>query len=167
MKNIELLPSKVECNRCYSVKYICMTPDGGDYITCPICEDSEIDYLDLSDKYSKKNINFTKDDLRKEYYCGSCGIIFRMGCTHAENGCTDSYYNAHMVSKWKYKNNDTVYSGMPQFDDISEWYNHINDIKILEWVCPNNGADCDGASYPKYSNPGHYGDCEYWLKKDD
>ena len=54
MKNIELLPSKVECNRCYSVKYICMTPDGGDYITCPICEDSEIDYLDLSDKYSKK-----------------------------------------------------------------------------------------------------------------
>ncbi len=94
-------------------------------------------------------------------FCDSCKIIFKVGCIHACNGCTDDCFNGHLVGKWKYKGEE--YIGMPQFDTIDEWLNEINNIDIIEWICPNNGLHCTKGSYPKATYPEEYTICE--LKK--
>lgn len=84
--------------------------------------------------------------------------MFQFGCTHACNGCTDDTYNGHLIGKWKYKENE--YIGMPQFESIDEWSNEINNIEIIDWVCPNNGLICKTPVYPIITHPEQYSSCD-------
>jgi hypothetical protein len=124
MKNIINLNYIKKCYICKLNGFYVETPFGGDYLTCPLCD------------------NQYENDYEIEYcFCEKCMIIYNIGCKHAENGCTDNIYNVHFIGKYKY--NDEIFIGMPQFDDK----NQINDIEILEWICPNNGCICENAYY--------------------
>ena len=51
-------------------------------------------------------------DLRNILYCDNCRILFETGCIHAENGCTSSIFNGHLVGKWRDRLTYQVYIGM-------------------------------------------------------
>ena len=108
------------------------------------------------DWFDKTNLTDTQfDDVTCDYYCSSCRILFDEGCTHGENGCDSSTYNAHIIGKWEYKGE--TYVGMPQFDSQEELIKVIQDIKVLEVVCPNEGmGSCLNACYPKKTHPQYY-----------
>lgn len=159
MKNIDTIEGK--CN------FTCQTPFGGDTVTCPLCEFFGLEYMigNKSEKWnelSQKYKNFDKLAHGYEYgiydfdYCIKCNILFSLGCKREENGCSSSVYNAHLIGKWEYQ--DTVYCGMPIFDNVEEYFEKVEEIKILEMVCPNNGHQ-EGGSYPKEKYPEYYQDC--------
>ena len=162
MKNITSVASGVSCTLCGLNGYITQSPNGGDYITCPLCAYGQYGSSPEDDKrYKMDNIDYMDDDdLRNQAYCDKCRIIFDMGCDHAENGCSAGYSNGHMIGKWKYKTKEEIYIGMPQFNDLADWYNHVNDIEILGWVCPNNGIHCPKAGYPESRCPQYYSKCD-------
>ena len=162
MKNITSVASSVKCPGCRLNGYICFTPNGGDYTTCPLCNYGQYgSSREYDERYKMNTIDDEdEDDLRNLAYCEGCRIIFDMGCIHAEEGCSASYLNGHMIGKWKYKTKEEIYIGMPQFDDLADWYNHVNDIEILGWVCPNNGVHCDKAGYPESRCPQYYSKCD-------
>ena len=161
MKNITSVASGVSCSLCKLNGYICFTPNGGDYTTCPLCNYGEYGSSPTEENYDTGDFIDDDNDLRNRLYylyCDNCRVLFQTGCKHAENGCSASYFNGHMVGKWKYKG--VIYIGMPQFDDVHDWYNNVNDIEILEWVCPNKGVHCDRAGYPESSCPQYYDKCD-------
>lgn len=175
MKNLIEINNIVTCYSCNQNGFFCYTPDGADYNTCPLC--TNYDYVNstymfdkpLHDKYflehddndiSGINAYFPVSDEQQNEcfnYCGSCKIVFIVGCRHACNGCTSCCYNGHLIGKWSYKGEQ--YIGMPQFDSIDELVNEGKHITIIEWFCPNNGLHCSGGSYPKSTNPQYYSKC--------
>lgn len=170
MKNIVSFNNNVKCNSCDENGFFCYTPSAADYNTCPIC--SNYDFVRggymfgnaLYIKYFGDDIDL--DKVYENYnFCGSCRILFSVGCIHACNGCTNDCYNGHLVSKWKYKGEE--YTGMPQFDSIDEWYSEIKNIEILEWKCPNDGLHCTKGSYPKVKYPQYYGYCKLNKNKNN
>ena len=154
MKNLIETTTNALCKQCRLSGFFCTTPNGGDNVTCPCCnkcisedENEDIDYCD--------------DDIRNYIFCKKCRIIFEVGCTHAEEGCTDNDYNVHLIGKWQDLSDNKIYIGMPQFDSVEEWKETAHLIKILEWICPNNGAHCTGGFYPKSSHPEYYEKCSF------
>ena len=162
---------KVKCQDCKKRGFYSYTPRGGDLITCPICGEITDDYW-LYNDYNKK----TFEEYKRLYpykidesnnlikcisdmeYCKKCNILFDVGCTHAENGCSQSTFNSHLVREWKYRGN--IYVGMPCFTSEEEYYKLIKDIEILELMCPNNGIHCNKGCYPKKKFPEYYEECE-------
>lgn len=132
MKNIVQFNSK--CN------FTCDTPMGGDYTECPICCDFPYQWDHC---YSDEST-----EMEYIYICRSCLILFEAGCYYKERGCTDSTYNGHFIGKWKDLTNNEIYVGMPQFDSIEEWKARVNDVEILEWICPNQGRKSDAKIQP-------------------
>lgn len=49
---------------------------------------------------------------------------------------------------------------MPRFENTGECLEKINNIEILEWICPNNGSNCSKGYYPKSSYPKYYYKCK-------
>jgi hypothetical protein len=107
---------------------------------------------------------------KKYFFCSKCRIIFDRGCIHACNNKTNRIliesemetlntdcHNGHLIGKWKY--NNEIYIGMPQFDTIEEWYNELKNIEVLEWICPNNGIHCTKGFYSKDNYPKYYSQC--------
>jgi len=166
MKNVTQFNTKQYCYNCKKDGFYCYTPCGADYRTCPLCDSSD-DFLGESEEHQKRfedllnNYN-SDDDIRTDnLFCTRCRIMYKLGCTHAANGCTDDTYSGHFIGKYEYNGN--LYIGMPQFDSIDEWFDHANEIKILEWICPNNGIVCTKAYYPIEKHHDQYSICR--LKK--
>lgn len=159
MKNIVSFNNLVKCNNCCNNGFFCYTPQNGEFITCPLCQDDDyVNDVKESDKTKYDNL----DELHKKYlFCGKCYIMFSLGCIHASNGSTNNCYNGHLIGKWKYK--EEIYIGMPRFNTIDEWYCELKNIEILEWFCPNNGLHCNKGLFLKTENPDHYNEC--LLKK--
>jgi hypothetical protein len=165
MKNISptQIVSKSYCYDCKIKGFFCYTPQGADYYTCPYCGDyDEVNFYDVNNKYNFLYINdYSYGDMRLEYYyCNKCRIMFDIGCTHAENGCTSNTYNGHVISVWKDKTTGIIYNGSVQFDSTEEWFEKANDIVVLEERCLNNGSHCVKGSYPKLLYPKYYSQCK-------
>ena len=127
---------------CGKEGFFCETPNGGDDLTCPCCDCSV-------EKWVLEDYDFA--------FCKKCCILFESGCVHAVNGCTSDRYNAHFIRKWKH--NNEIYVGMPQFDSIEEMYAEMPRIEILERICIHNGMNCEKAAYPKQTYPQYYSGC--------
>lgn len=131
--------------------YVCETPCGADYISCPLCNNyrTTISSLNkLCDNINEDNINYINDDSYKcdiirdnifdedndpeITYCIKCKIIFRLGSVFIERGCTSSTYFAEMVGSFVFK--DTLYVGTPIFNSNIHWKKLLINNKIkLNW----------------------------------
>jgi hypothetical protein len=133
---------------CCGYDFIISTPSGGDYITCPICDNYTKSYDD--------NICYD-DNIDIPYYCNSCKIFFEFGCKHAENGCTDSTFFAQFIESFEY--NGIKYEGMPIIESIKDYVKHYKDFKF-NWICthPSNEAECM-CLHASYKDPKYYGRC--------
>ncbi len=144
VKNTCYVNSTHKCNYCNLKGFFCSTPNGADFETCPCC--GAYDFLNDCVNSTKYDFLFEdefENDMRNQYrYCKFCKIIFRLGCDHYNGGCTDNVYNAHFVKKWKHKVTGIEYEGMPLFDDENDWFNEVNNIKILKMYCPHNNNKC-------------------------
>jgi hypothetical protein len=161
MKNIIQINTIAKCCLCKLNSFFCTTPNGADYNTCPLCCRKDFLNQQTDDKYK-----FLDDDdnRNKLSFCPGCKIIFLVGCTHLVLGCTDNIYNAHLISKWIDLTTNEEYIGMPQFDDEDEWFEKACNIKILDFICPNNNLICKSSSnYSFDKKPEYYNDCN--LKK--
>jgi len=132
MKNANYIETINKCFCCKRGGFFVETPSGGDYNTCPLCGAYDYDGYNNTEYYHHE-LNF----------CGTCCIMYDIGCTHASIGCTDDVYNGHVIGKWKHKTTDIIYNGMPQFDRVREWKDNAMDVEILDIVCLNNNYHCD------------------------
>lgn len=153
MKNIRIVNQMQECDGCGLEGFFCYTPNGADYFTCPCCGESDF----IGTEEEENSVNTCKierkfndnDDMRFKYsYCNHCGIIFSLGCTHSDRGCTDNIFNCHFIAKWKNKITNVEYDGMPKFDDDIDWYDNVNNVEILQMHCPHDGKICKKTKYP-------------------
>ena len=151
MKNSSSVGSVYVCNRCNLAGFFCYTPCGADFKTCPCCGEYDflnatVNYTDEPTKYDflfdDENGNYDYDMRNSYSFCKKCKIIFELGCTDCSQGCTDDTYNCHFIKRWKNKITNIEYQGMPKFDDEDEWFDHVNDVEVLEMYCPHNGNKC-------------------------
>ncbi len=111
------------------------SPDWSPLDTCPYCGELEAS-VPSTHRYT--------NTMNNKSYCTTCNIIFdSAGCEHAHYGCSSSCYNVHLIGKWLHVPSGIIYTGMPQFNNIDEWYTDMDKVVILEWTCPNNGIRCD------------------------
>lgn len=127
---IHVAPEPVKCVRCSKLGCFSTTPFGADYNTCPVCN-----YMTDADFES---------DL---CWCSNCYIVYDLGCKHANNGCTDDVYNAHLITLYKDIRSGVQYSGVPIFKTKEELYN-LKYVQVLEFICPNEGKICEKTSNP-------------------
>jgi len=167
MKNIIQFNTNSYC--CES-GFFTKTPNGGDYTTCPLCENGDWEstisntYMNTLQSHYKSFMN-EDGSLGSENYsfCNECKILFNIGCVHSMNGCTSNIYNAHLIGKWRHQGN--TYTGMPRFDTLIEYITTIKDIEILGEICPNNVLKCtsEGTAYPNDKFPQYYKPCQLSL----
>lgn len=189
MRNVILSekPEHSQC-RCGVRGFFSHTPQGADLNTCPICGADDFVFRGDSD-YGMHRANPVRrapdplwqqwfgqladqeDDLEdsdptgygphgQHLFCPQCKILFQHGCTHGSNGCTEDTYNAHLIGQWSFKNaGGQVYTGMPVFDSVQEWYEIVPRIDVKQWICPNKGLFCKCANYPAATNPLNYHLC--------
>jgi len=166
MKNITdiVKVKEIRCDSCDNIGYFCWTPLGGEFVTCPLCENPDAWY---ESEYTDKEIFFIdaiNGNRQQVYpYCAHCKIIFYNGCIHGVNGCTDNCYNGHLISKWKNLKTNEIFNGMPKFESIEEWYNNLENFEILDWKCLGTNKFCEKAYYPFAKNPEYYKgrECKY------
>lgn len=123
MQFIPFPESGVICS-CDDVMFISYTPDGGDYVTCPVCGrgDYDVDY----------SCNNSNDD-NMYNYCSKCKILYELSeCVHAVNGCTDDCYYSKLVRKFKF--NGIEYDGCPTFDSYDKYIENAH-LYELELIC--------------------------------
>jgi len=152
------LNKSASCMECHNMNFISYTPEGGYYQTCPLCGryDKEFHNLETGENII---LNVDDDDKDPASYCIYCNIFFSVSeCVHGVNGCTEDSWYSVVISKWKYK--DTIYEGMPIFDNAEECKNKSKDIEVLEIFCTcklTDCASCPRAYYPKKRNKRMYG----------
>lgn len=132
--------------------YITTTPLGGDYTTCPICDNMTEYDLDKYEKYTMdKKLKYNNEYLD---ICMNCNIYFTIGCTYECNGCTSDNYNAHFIKEYKDITTGVIYKTMPKVQNSSN-------IEVVSLYCPNNEAYGVGY-YPVLSknNLNYYERCE-------
>lgn len=149
MRNTKNVYNTYKCFACDMKGFFIETPCGADYYTCPCCNKYDflhriMNKLEDDNKYEKIFFDDNCDnDLRCSWsYCDTCKIIFEVGCMHYNGGCTSNVYNAHFIKKWKMKDSDIIFEGMPAFDNSDEWFDKANNIIILEKWCPHLGNKC-------------------------
>lgn len=154
MHNITTIICNRSCSSCRETGFFSATPGGGDHTSCGVCGD----YCEADKTLSKMNLSSEEyksiradrsagDDgvyknKRLLNYCSKCRILVFLGCTHGVFGCTDDIYNTHFISEWVNKKTGEKFSGMPQFDDNQDWFDHVNDVQILKYYCPNKNSIC-------------------------
>lgn len=133
-------------------RFLCTTPNGGDYISCPNCNNycrttlayseklhdecnemsyiqDNLKYCDIIDDEEFIDENDCYEDIR---YCIKCKIIFKIGSIFKELGCTDSIYNALMIESFIFKNK--TFYGIPLFKSHTHWKKLLKNNKIkLKW----------------------------------
>lgn len=153
MDKIKLKPipaTGIKCHKCHMKMFACETPSGGDYTTCPICDNigGNIDFI--LDKDTGKKIIISEDDYYldgyRDHYCDRCHTLYDLGCRHCESGCTDDIYHGMLVSSIKC--GDKQYDGMPIFESIDHCRQVLPNF-VLNWycTCQNNQYDCTKAHY--------------------
>lgn len=187
MKNIltTALDAATQCYRCTAPGFFCLTPEGGNRVTCPCCggtdfgnetvpptdpdggASAELMLLFLSrgnmDHYDSEGEDewVIEPDIRFDYYyCRTCRIIFDLGCNHAENGCTGNVRNAHFIAEWEnIKTGVTYDGGMPQFDNARDWFENAPNVRIIRMRCSSKklAPTCARAAYPQHKHPEYYG----------
>lgn len=141
MRNIQLSETKVACSHCHQKGYFTCTPQyDANYNTCPLCFSP--DFIDGYNSF-RCGVEFFENVLQnchgnRELYklCPECKIVYKLD---------ESYHNkmnenATLISKWEY--DGVNYTGMPQFDTIEEWFDKINDVIVLETICPSENNVC-------------------------
>jgi hypothetical protein len=99
-----------------------------------------VNYNKLENVPNEKYYFTDKGDIRLSLsFCPSCKIMYKIGCLH---NIDQNAYNGHLISKWIDLTTNEEYCGMPQFQDENEWFEKANNIKILEFVCPNGSLAC-------------------------
>lgn len=132
MKNANKITTICKCDRCEQGGFFIHNRTGiTECFSCPLCD------FRIEEQYEYKVDDYIQSNFK---YCPKCRIMFDYGCTHSLVGCEWDVWNAHIISKYKYKGQ--VYYGMPQFDSIEEWKECANDIEILEMKCLNDGYHC-------------------------
>lgn len=142
MKNINLPLVKEICTYCrnigYFTEYNFYQNIEADGLLCPICKNNEF-YLGedieirLLDKF--EDINF----------CINCNIIYNSGCVHSSS-YFDVLMNSHFINMWKLNNENKIYYGMPLFKNKEEYIENIDNLEILEWICPNSYYNSDSCN---------------------
>lgn len=124
MKNLIEISTKVSCPGSCATGFLCKQT------SCPCCEgysDHQKFVCDFRPRPRPPPHPQQSDSTITYRLCKNCRIIFDNGCLHGAN-CYDRVYNAHFISKWKYRGE--IYVGMPQFDTIDEWEKELKNIEI-------------------------------------
>jgi hypothetical protein len=147
MKNIKYVNETQNCYSCKLKGFFCYTPSGGDFNTCPCC--GNFDFISICDnsktitEYDFLYEDEYENDMRNIYkYCEKCKIIFELGCEHYRGGCTDNTYNCHFIEIWKDITTNVEYQGMPQFENVNDWFCNVNNVEVLKMYCPHKGNKC-------------------------
>ncbi len=151
MRNTTCVQQVHHCYQCKVNGFFITTPDGADYETCPCCGKGE--YLSYknqnNDKYAFLYEDEYENDMRSKYdYCDQCNIIFDVGCLHHNGGCTDNVFNAHFIKRWRHKETNEEFDGMPLFEGPEDWFQHANEVEVLEMYCPHQGNICKKTYHP-------------------
>ena len=149
MKIIPLPKSGAGCHRCKKDLIVYTTPNGADYATCPLC-DQCVDYYDDDNDDNDNNDDNNNNNI-PDFFCNKCGILFKDGCMHAMNGCTDGVYYAQLI--YQVTIDGKTINGMPVFDSLLEAKNIYPSLNC-QWVCSCEGIEnqCANASYKSYPN---------------
>lgn len=145
MKNTVMLYNLQKCISCELKGFFCYSSDDGNNVKCSSCGNGDFLNSNLNnEKYQFLFEDYKFDhDMRNLYkYCNFCKIIFDVGCLHNNNESTNVTYNCHFVKKWIDNTTKITYDGMPEFDNEHDWFDNINNIKILEMYCPHKGNKC-------------------------
>jgi hypothetical protein len=146
MKNIKRIRTIASCISCGIRGYFCEASMGRCGPSCPCCGNRH--FLDWSDSAEYRNQFDVGDvsDMRNRYlYCKDCGIIFELGCLHYASDMVtsdDNVHNAHLIRKWKHRQTDEAFYGMPYFNNPEDWFKNVNDVVVIESYCPNKNAVC-------------------------
>jgi hypothetical protein len=97
------------------------TPHGGDYYTCPLCEQwISVEIFDILPE------GITS--LQYPDYCPTCKIIFNRSCQYRTGGCTDGDWFVQLVKSFKYKGK--LYEGMPLFENYEDVYKNFREYQF-------------------------------------
>ncbi len=132
------------------------TPNGGDYITCPRCNN----WVKQEDEYLDQII---MEFLYDYNICDKCNLVFNSGCKLCENGCTDSmYYPKVYINKndiFEFKRSSTI-------EQINIFNKLINAYKkycfCVDYCCDmkesyvRNNLNSTYVAYPKNKYPQYY-----------
>jgi hypothetical protein len=145
MKNITELSTKEYCLLCGTKGYFSEFSMGRCGSGCPCCGQRHfLDWGESTDYRCRYN-SYDKSDMRNQFlYCKKCGIIFQLGCIHFSRDLLNSddvLYNSHLIKKWKHRETNATYLGMPHFETPEDWFNNVNKVDVLEMYCPNQ-RDC-------------------------
>jgi hypothetical protein len=148
MKNIlQHVLKQNPCILCGTHGYFCESSMGRCGPSCPCCGYRH--FLDWADSATYR-ARFDWDDasdVRNQYlYCKECGIVFALGCLHYEAKfihSEDRILNAHFITKWKHRDTQEVFRGMPYFENPDDWFEHVNQVEVLEMQCPQSNLICN------------------------
>jgi len=168
----------IPCCKCRVEMFSIETPYGADYVTCPLCKYWNIqgDVSDIISDILEKREKETGIEEYTPYYCEKCNIMFRFGCTHAVNGCTDDIYHAELIKSYRVENQDfrreilgktflpselnniiykylfDIFIGMPKFESLKECESIFPNL-TLNWNCTCNksNSQCSKGYTHRYS----------------
>ncbi len=139
------------CTKAKSLYFLCDTPQGADWTTCPVCEgyseQTTIPFcFDLKDYFNENATGAVISDCRQQYdmtdddevgddddnadliFCIRCKVPFQLGTTFIERGCTDSTYHARMVKQFTFKGE--THKGIPTFKSYKQFKKLVKNKKI-------------------------------------
>ena len=128
------------CMMCNETIYNYHTCSGGDYSMCVLCGD-------LCDDEKTGYMSFSRVWPTSGDYCGKCNILFRKGCLHAQEGCTDDISFGSLISSFEVDGKQ--YTGMPKFK-AENGFTLGKVIKNITWHCMCRGRCqkmCTNAHY--------------------
>lgn len=166
MKNITSFMNIVKCSKCDKNGFFIVENYNSSDVTyeCPCCKD--INYNYVSDEYI--NVCFCDkcdgliklDNLEAEckcphcyteiqvekittaHLCLKCLIVFKKGDIHYKDN-KNKIINSKFIRKWMYLPDGSIHIGMPKFETEDEFFSEIENIKVLEFVTPNNHWICE------------------------
>lgn len=122
-------------DKCHILCGICHTHN-----TCFLkynCDEDEDEYADDDDD----------DDIYRWYeyvYCSTCQIMYYYdpdcASSYSENDYEESY--GHYITQWQDIETDTVYDGMPVFENVMDAVAHFHKIRVLKLWCYDGSCQC-------------------------
>jgi hypothetical protein len=153
-----------------SLFFLCDTPDGADWTTCPVCEGySEKTtvpfFFNLKDYFDESKVGAVISDCRQQYdmtddedvgdyddngdliFCIRCKVPFQLGNTFIERGCTSSTYHAKMIKQFTL--NGETHTGIPTFKSYKQFKKLVKNKRIsFKWGTYQYKRDATYISVP-------------------
>jgi hypothetical protein len=149
MKNLETMElhhRNQHCMLCGIKGFFCESSMGRCGPSCPCCGQRHFFDWGESATYRRKFDWDDPRDMRNQYlYCKDCGIVFALGCVHYASVfgySEDQVLNAHFIQKWKHRETQEVFHGMPVFDNPDDWFENVTRVEVLEMGCPQSNSIC-------------------------